>query len=268
MNILISRHAGIGDIIMSLPIAFHLKKIGHDVSFAASWVYRDWLPEILSSSGIKYVIIDELDRHDYKSCYAGYDILLNFNKVQEVSTYMALRLHFPQSNYQYVMCLLTELNGLEAPTELAPSAYFSPPTIKRSDSIIICPVSKSKNRRIGNAVIETILSSIPNTSLVSNELSSVSELQTLISSSRAIICAESGPAHLAEITLTPCICLMSMSNHEKVFGRYKYVRSLQTSAKCSPCFLHDGCDNADCMDKFDVSNILSEIQAIESAVTC
>lgn len=94
---------------------------------------------------------------------------------------------------------------------------------------------------------------------------SLKELAALIKMSRALVCVDSAPLHMASALKSPVVALFGPTS-DSAWGPWlnPCARIAQTQMSCRPCFL-DGCGGSkmsDCMQAISVDQVLSDLEVV------
>ena len=119
------------------------------------------------------------------------------------------------------------------------------------------------------AMVEKILSLAPQVPVVNlaGKLT-LKQLSALISMSRALICVDSVPLHIASATKTPVVALFGPTS-EQNWGPWMHPRAkvVTRAVPCRPCY-QDGCGGSkmsDCLFSIQPSHIVA---ALDEVLTC
>ncbi len=256
-RVLLSRHNGIGDIVMTLPFLKHLYENGYYTGFETEYSNFEWINWLFPNIRLEQYNYDW--KNDFRLNYPGYFYFLNFNKYEKPNEYGAEIIHYKPLalfNYQAMCALLITMKGLPAPTELSPS-FCCEHKFNKTDEIIVFNKSNNTRRTFSNRILDFIKKLIPNAT-VNPTYGSKLELLTHIGNAKLVISPDSGPIHFAELTSTHWICLHTAMTHESRHDFYKYGESIQSTAPCSPCCVHRGCwdkKELECLDMFNLNQI-------------
>jgi hypothetical protein len=273
MKILISRHNGLGDIVMAVPYVGNFLKLGYQVTFECVDAHWPWLQKLLPGVQCKNLDVDPYS--DYRQVHHQYDHFLNFNRCEQQDGFaIELRRIYPKTqpvNMQYLYGIMCRLRGLHTPRELSPSKWVMRPGTLRTGSPVIFTKSTSPTRTMGATLLEKLREAFP-TAEVDPTYPNKLALIEAMGHAPWMIGMDSGAIHVAEMMGTPWVCLHTTFDHPSRHQFYVHGTSIQSSKPMSPCYEHGGCRACDgehvrleqglhltCIDAFDVQEIRFEL---------
>ena len=265
-KVLISRHNGIGDIIMTIPFVLGLSSNEYDVTYETIEENFGFIKYLIPNLKLKLLSVPSV----YTDCRAvedGYDILVNLNRLMEGNN-LAFRYQDVEGlalNQQILTAIIFTLHGLPTPFELSPSAYIHKekhPTNK----ILIFTNSTNSNRSVSKRILGELEKVCNNRQIFLNpKYESLIVLAEEINNAKFVMSVDTGPLHLAEALSTKWFGLYTNMSGITRVKYYKYGEFIQSKAECAPCNYHaKNCRCSielpfECTDGFDVNFLVNKI---------
>jgi len=267
IKVLISRHNGIGDIIMSIPFIFGLPSSEYDVTYETVEENFSLINYLIPNLKLKK--LTEIPFEDYRVIQNGYDVLINLNRsiLHNCMCWQYMDVDGLKSNQQVLYAFIVSLHGLPVPINLSPSAYIHKekhPTNK----ILIFTKSTINNRSLSRRITDRLEELCDNKQIFLNPwFDTKSKLAEEINNAKFVISVDTGTLHLAEALSTKWIGLYTNMSGITRVKYYKHGEIIQSSAECSPCNFHgfrEMCITKDnkieCTYGFDVSFLINKIK--------
>jgi ADP-heptose:LPS heptosyltransferase len=268
-KILISRHNGIGDIVMSIPFIFGLPTNEYDITFETNENNFKLIQYLIPNLKLKNIMVSPFN--DYRITEEGYDILINLNRtiVCNSVSWVYKDLDALQLNQQILNYFIFALRGLPTPIELSPSAYIHKEKFP-TNKILIFLNGSIANRTIGKKITSDIEKICDNKRIFLNPR--YDNLQTLaeeINNAKFVLSVDTGTLHLAEALSTKWFGLFTTMNGSSRVKYYKHGSYIQSNVKCSPCNNHAACGQNciihpetgfDCVNGFDSEFLIDKIR--------
>lgn len=242
-SIVIARHNGIGDIIMTFPFIKTYVAQGHDVTLEVAANNLDWIPWFFPD--LKLLQTPCAHELDYRKTLPGYDCLLNFNRL-EMQDFAIL------TNYQHLMTVLAVAAGLPKPEQLSPCVKQY--TGKRS-GILLFSNASHPSRWLSTATTDMIkhFTYAVDAPIYPTRLA----LIEAIYKAELVIGPDSGPIHIAEAVGTPWVCLHTTFTKDLRHLYYQYGRCVQSLNP--PCYSHI-CTTCHVDNRFHETDVLMAIR--------
>ena len=246
MNVLFSRHNGMGDVVMALPFALAAARAGHVVAFETEPSNHDWL-RLVAGPWLAPLPLVCNPYDDFRAEVPGYDRFVNLNRLELLDEWRTANKRRARSQQEAIADRVL-LAGLPVPPSLSPAGLWEH-GLEKGSEVLVFSKSTSPSRAIGPKTLEKILEKFPGATVDPHYGSKV-ELLEAVARAKGVLAADSGPVHLAELCGTKWTCFHTTFDEEARHARYAHGICVQSRVPCSPCFLHGGCAAHPCTDDF------------------
>jgi hypothetical protein len=261
MKIGFLRGAGIGDLVMVLPIIRHAMAMGHRCIVITRTPHFGWLKRVLPGAELADWYSGSVA--GWKMLVSKLDYICNFDCLQEIDA-DARRLHFPPIPWVVMALVIVRQIGLPAPDNLSPSGLY--PSRQRNGPGLIFTCSNHPSRHLSSAIAGQLAERWPD-SRIDPKFSSELDLCEAIAGSRFVIGPDTGVIHLADLCAVPWLCFCTTIGGQYRYGFYRHGRYLNPDLACAPCGGHGGCGKPVCAEHYDPAALADALTWLDTQIT-
>lgn len=268
MNIKISIHNGIGDIVKLFPYIQTLLLKEHKVTLQTVKYNHDLIKFFFDEK----IVLEEWYNHWFHTQDERYDRVVNLNHLygfndvcvwKDFGEFKSMGID-PLICYEFLKVGLKKKDFL--PEELSPSYLIDIKKEETSD-IILFTKSTAGNRTLNEKLVENLSKRYKDCKniIIDPEYDNTRELAYNINNAKFVITMDTGPLHISEACKTKYHALLTIFSHNKFMKYYQHGTYSYPSIECSPCdFHHNYChkfgdSNYKCQDNFKFKKLVDII---------